>query len=350
MHRGLWQYMNRNQNGNRNPNSKLNDNLVKEIVELYSNGHPVKELAVRYKVGQTCIRDIISGKKWQHIARPNLSPGSREQQLFALPPLSNEQQEIIIGSLLGDASITQENKNARFVKPQAARRYEYLKWMHDTLSPYSCSIIEIQSPALKCVKGEIIRSWKFGTLKSYCSYSHCHPVFTKLREEWYPDSIKIVPQNVVLTPRIIAIWFCDDGSMSTKNRKIKLSTNAFSVDENNFLVNQLRTFGIESQIYFVKNKGGLQPTIHIFEPKSFTNFITIVKPYITLDCFQYKVDLSNYKEPNYHPAGKLTVDQIIEIKSLLETGMSQRRIGKLFGVGQSCISDIKRAETWKEYQ
>jgi group I intron endonuclease len=43
---------------------------------------------------------------------------------------------------------------------------------------------------------------------------------------------------------------------------------------------------------------------------------------------------------------KLTETQVIEIKKMLKSGMSNRQIAKLFGVGKSCIGDISSGRCW----
>lgn len=46
---------------------------------------------------------------------------------------------------------------------------------------------------------------------------------------------------------------------------------------------------------------------------------------------------------------KLTVDQVKEIKRLLESGVFQRDLAKQFGVSQAAISGINRGKTWYRY-
>ena len=60
------------------------------------------------------------------------------------------------------------------------------------------------------------------------------------------------------------------------------------------------------------------------------------------------------KEKNYcgeqMGSSKLTNEQVLEIRKLLLTGMAAHKIGKLFGVGKTCILYIKNGKTWKHIQ
>lgn len=46
---------------------------------------------------------------------------------------------------------------------------------------------------------------------------------------------------------------------------------------------------------------------------------------------------------------KLNMEQVQEIRRLLEEGKTQRFIAGLFGVSQNCISRINREATWRDY-
>ena len=46
-----------------------------------------------------------------------------------------------------------------------------------------------------------------------------------------------------------------------------------------------------------------------------------------------------------HPMAKLTTEDVVKIRSLKGT-MTQKQIGKLFGVGEDCIGDIHRGVNW----
>lgn len=58
---------------------------------------------------------------------------------------------------------------------------------------------------------------------------------------------------------------------------------------------------------------------------------------------QDKVDRSRVAG-DHHPRAKVTENQIKEMKLLYEEGMSQQKIGNLYGIGQSQVSAILRGK------
>jgi uncharacterized protein YerC len=45
--------------------------------------------------------------------------------------------------------------------------------------------------------------------------------------------------------------------------------------------------------------------------------------------------------------GKLTPDKVVEIRRLLDDGLTHTDIGSRYGVSQATISQIARGKTWK---
>lgn len=63
-------------------------------------------------------------------------------------------------------------------------------------------------------------------------------------------------------------------------------------------------------------------------------------------------DMFNKKRKNHkgesHPGCKLNKDKILEIKKLLQEGLSQSKIAKKFSIKQTTVSSIKLGKIWKE--
>jgi NUMOD4 motif len=54
--------------GSERSTAKLNEDKVREIKKLYSEGgYSFAKLAKKYLVGKTAIQNIINGKKWKHV-------------------------------------------------------------------------------------------------------------------------------------------------------------------------------------------------------------------------------------------------------------------------------------------
>lgn len=275
---------------------RLTEKQVVEIINLCAEDKMKhKDIAKLYNLSPSSFTDIVSRRSWKHIERPNLNKETKRQNL---PKLTSRQLDIINGSLLGDGSLKEGNKNACFSKNQCAANLEYLEWHNLELMPYSSSIGKIKSK--KIIHDENRKIIGYSTEKyyeGYCYSSIHHTIFTEMFNKWYKNindkNIKIVPCDLVLTPLMLSVWFCDDGFNTSKYRRSGYCTNGFTKEEVEFLNSQLNEiFNIKSNIYF--DSSG--PMIYI-ESRSYIDFQNIISPHITCNCVKYKTDTSQYTEP-----------------------------------------------------
>jgi ubiquinol-cytochrome c reductase cytochrome b subunit len=197
---------------------------------------------------------------------------------------------ILMGSLLGDATMEKDGNGSRFCFYQESTHQEYLLWLHKTLFDYGYCKPDIPKV--------LTRSGVNGKIRYYCRFK----TFTFSSFNWIYDSfyvssfpfgseggnkpasnarLKIVPPFIgeFLTPLALAIWIMDDGC-KIPNRGIRFSTNAFSLKEVKFL----------SQ--FFKDKYNFNTTIHK------TGGINQYNIYITKES---TIKLSNLVKPYIHP-------------------------------------------------
>ncbi len=126
--------------------------------------------------------------------------------------LTNRQQEIIVGSILGDAYIYPQGK-IQF--EHSAKQISYIKW----------KFAELKSLAYSQPK--LIRRKHKLTGKTYSSYRFwLRQYFRPWRKIFYPKGHKIFPDYLKLTPLMIAVWYMDDGSFS--DHVCTISTESFS--------------------------------------------------------------------------------------------------------------------------
>lgn len=140
----------------------------------------------------------------------------------------------------------------------------------------------------RCLRDIDYLKWSFNHLSSFCTdngvreysvfdkrtnkvYYGCRiatrslPVFTDLYYKWYDNGIKVIPKDLKLTPLMIAVWFADDGSVSSRTKgalDLKFSTHCFSFEETSFLKDQLESMYGEFKVYKERNKE--QYTIRCF--------------------------------------------------------------------------------------
>ena len=168
--------------------------------------------------------------------------------------LSLLQKEVLFGVILGDAHLeTQNNRITYRVKfEQSIKHKAYIEHLYNIFKDYVKT-----SPQLKVVK------YKTGNLS--CSLSHnlsgrnpkelyakqttnirfatiSSSTFTFFGKQFYKDKKKVIPKLIHrwLTPRALAYWYMDDGSIkSTQSKGVLLNTHSFSHAEVQLLCNVL---------------------------------------------------------------------------------------------------------------
>lgn len=193
--------------------------------------------------------------------------------------LTDIQKEILIGTLLGDASIS-----LRCGKPHYSVKFEqgeihapYIEHLYEIFEPFTGS-----PPQWRFTNKEHTRRALW-----FRTYRHDQLIFYwNLCYKTKPDQskVKIVPTNIhqFLTPRALAYWFMDDG---TKCRdSFYLSTQGFEKFECEKLREALkRNYNIVSNLHKDKDSWRIYIT-----QQSGEKFRDLVNPYV-IDCFAYKL-------------------------------------------------------------
>ena len=179
--------------------------------------------------------------------------------------INSRQEDIIIGSLLGDAYIT---RRGQIQFEQSGKQKEYLYWKHQELGSISYKNISKVERFDKRFSKRYI-SYRFWTRQYFLSW----------REKFYKDDKKIVPKDIRLTPLSLAIWYMDDGCLSDNHCII--ATDGFSKEDIIFLQDAfLKRFLIKSSV-----KNGSKIAI---KRESFNTFFSLVNPYI-LSSMRHKI-------------------------------------------------------------
>lgn len=234
---------------------KLNIEKAQEIIDIYvSNNVTTSELANKFNISQSTIGEIINGYIYSSCIRPeNIKNIAKEkfkvrfnQYNNSLPPLTDEQNNIIIGSLLGDGWMGQlkGNSNSHFGKGQCLNSYEHIIWVYEKLSPYTDTTKIYKNftttEAYWDKENKKTKTRKIPrTHKSWSMLTCNHPIFTELRKKWYPNGIKIIPSDIELNPQILSIWYVDDGTNNYKDRFINISTNCFELNDIQILIEKI---------------------------------------------------------------------------------------------------------------
>lgn len=226
--------------------------------------------------------------------------------------ITSIQLEIINGKMLGDATINKnknDNRNCHIYWRHSIKQKEFVEWTCNQLKPFTneCKIVKV--PARIRNKDGSISNDAERKLEHIQCFSKSLPIFTAIEKEWYLRNnegkyifddkgwrIKIIPQNLKLTPLTLAVWYLDDGSLGGGRRKYaQIFSLGFSYDENIFLRDQVRNLGF-NDCHVKSRKFNDKEKFCIFIGEdSYYDFISMIDKYNIFNELKYKTDLSKYK-------------------------------------------------------
>jgi hypothetical protein len=200
----------------------------------------------------------------------------RKQRLI----LSEEQKDVLIGLLLGDACMeTQNNGQTYRLKIEQSRSHQaYVEHLYHLFEDWV-----LTPPRVKQVvsAGHHSENVVFQTVS--------HGAFRFYAHQFYDGRKKRVPKLIHrwLTPKGLAYWFMDDGSIkSGQSKAVILNTHGFSRFEVERLVEVLQQlFGLQASVR--NQKDGCQ--IYV-SGKSYERFSELVSPFLIAE-MEYKLPL-----------------------------------------------------------
>ncbi len=188
--------------------------------------------------------------------------------------LTDEQREVLIGVLLGDAHLETQNggRTYRMKLEYSTDHREYANHLYQIFKEW------ILTPPQQKQDATHNNIW-FQTVS--------HPAFRFFAHQFYDDTKKCVPKLIhrYLSERAIAYWFMDDGSIKSRDSKgVIFNTHGFVQNDVQRLIEALRRkFALEASER--KQKDGLQVYI---SGKSYERFCEIVEPFIHAS-MRYKI-------------------------------------------------------------
>lgn len=247
------------------------------LIHDYIKTHTIKEAAKYFGTSNRTMRRRLS--EYEIDERKNLA------NLYP-NNLTETQQNMIIGWLLGDGCIPCEPKkpNKYFKFGQKLASLEYVEFVKQIMQPFSHDI-------------KISRN-------KYYFYTCAIPLFTNLRYKWYkyPNKIKskkLIPKDIKLNWETVAFWYVDDGTNYSPGKNLVLATCDFTNEDVAFLMYRLNEdLGIKTTTYFNSNEiynpdHDKYPLIRI-KSEYYFKFLDNVIPYVQhLKCFQYKLSYNN---------------------------------------------------------
>ena len=202
--------------------------------------------------------------------------------------MKKEFVDYFYGLLLGDAGLRKRGiiHNANFYLTTI--HHDYAKYVEKKfLENGFLGKTKKHSPGNMMKKMNYGDSWRFET--------RVHKFFTEEYSKWYKKidekNIKIIP-NFEMNPWTLAGWYEGDGS-NTKDknsRKITLSSESFTEDEQKNLLTKLNEIGIHGRMESIRENKRIAISIS----KDVESFLKMVEPLIH-PVFSYKIKYPNLK-------------------------------------------------------
>lgn len=203
--------------------------------------------------------------------------------------LTNDMRGIIVGLLLGDASLqtlTKHGKTWRLRIVQGGdNHYEYIQHLRTVLDPWTNMDLGTNHETTK--DGKVYNKWYFNTLT--------FAQFAELGHAFYPlnsnnKRSKVIPSKISewMTAKSLAYWFMDDGSRKwgDKVAGVRFCSESFTREEVDLLISILNNkFGITGTAN--KDSGGWRINI---STRSYDKFYDLVRPHMATSIM--------YKLPN----------------------------------------------------
>lgn len=258
----------------------LNDFQIYKIWVLYNSGINREMIAEKLEVSPWAVRKIIEG---------NCRGASETLKLIHINntiPITYIQEQLILGSLLGDASIVFRRDNYDFQVGHCLEQKGYIEHKSNILGTNVHSYIKKE--------GSFSAGKIFYTLNYHNKYE-----LEKIYKICTVDSRKTVNDLWVqkLEAPAIAYWFMDDGCSYFRKRDgsvgVEIATYSFSLNEIELLRNKLLHFNVETTInqhsVIYNHKKHTYPRLRI-RSKSINNLMNIIEPIASnIDCMKYKI-------------------------------------------------------------
>lgn len=197
-------------------------------------------------------------------------------------PLSADEEQLILGGLLGDSGGEVGVKGARVLVTHRWQDYPYFKWKHDNIN-YS----------------EVLSAGKITpTKKGPRFYIGTHEYLLPYYNMFYSQgsSHKVLDPRVLdaLLPLGLAVWYMDDGSLDlhhgSGSMTLSLSSECFSLDENRIIRDYFRTkhdLSFNVQKHLDKRNDKVYHFLTLTKSAEVEQFLAVVRPY-AVPCMRRK--------------------------------------------------------------
>lgn len=185
--------------------------------------------------------------------------------------ITKEQKEILVGLLMGDGTLVNRKSDAPVVRVVNTNK-QFLRWVANKLDSI-CFSVELENTAEEQMNKNIESGFvQTSNLENYNDvyklYTMSHKEFKHL--DWIENGEKVIPEKAPLTPTVLKMWYCSDGSLHWRNDRNKAEARITNVTENNNLQKfkrMLRNVGIDCRF------SGKEIQFNEKQTKKFLNYI-----------------------------------------------------------------------------
>lgn len=306
---------------------KVAEYLTEEVLrDLYENHLFTENEIVAYLQEQGVkFRDPLHQVKVNKLRKKygiaTITKGERIH--LQMPPMTEKQQEVLLGSLLGDASISPTSPgSARLHEGHSLDQEAYLRWKAQIFSPYLSP--RGVYPHQKKSKGGVM-------YKGVSFLTHASPFFWPYYEKFYPNGgPKVFPPDLpdILTPRALAVWYMDDGSLrSNYHPSISFGLGQESLKT---ALKALRKLGFRPSLY----RDHRHKTYEIrFPNPQDVKFFDMIRPFVP-PCMEYKLPVYSDRKLNDIHATSITQRDVLRLQ---EEGLSVIEIAEALGTSPNTI-------------
>lgn len=244
-----------------------------EFEKLWNEGKTDSEIAKYFGVAEITVKTFRT--KGKNAGKFNVNRYFSQEE----HTLSEIQEQMILGSLLGDMNLTKPGTNrtinSKLSIVQSEQQKELFMKKVEILGEFMGKY-RLFTPKPDPRTGKIYKSWR--------GNSKAHKVFTNIYNLLYPNGVKTITKEYldkINNPIALAFWFMDDGTYNGS-----IATNCFLLEEHTLIKewlytkwNLVSTIQEKSKNIYISNKSRL-------------DFERLIFPYV-LPSMYYKLKFLN---------------------------------------------------------
>jgi hypothetical protein len=212
--------------------------------------------------------------------------GKRLVEYKNLLTLSKDQQDVLIGTILGDGNIRILKKEALLTVSHCEKQSDYVFWKYNVFRNWVLTQPRKEIRKYYKDRKRSLVSWRFSTIS--------HSILSRYYDLFYPYGKKVIPttiDSILISPLTLAVWYMDDGSRKPYGRGAFLHTESFSVGDQRKLITALKkNYSIIVKLASAGLSNGKRLFRLYITAKSFSHFRDLIFPYL-LPSMQYKISL-----------------------------------------------------------